>query len=82
MFNQGNDLNSVIGNIVAMKNAGKNPQQLMNTILQSNPQYGQMLTQLKNMSNGRNPQEFVIQLAQQNGVSQQNLQAIKQMFGR
>ena len=82
MFNQGNDLNSVIGNIVAMKNAGKDPQQLMNNILNSNPQYNQMLTQLKNMANGRNINEFVMQLAQQNGVSQQNLEAIKQMFGR
>ena len=82
MFNQGNDLNSVINNIVAMKNAGKNPQVLMNNILQSNPQYSQMLNQLKNMANGRNPQEFVMQLAQQNGVSQQNLQALRQMFGR
>lgn len=82
MFNQGNDLNSVINNIVAMKNAGKNPQVLMNNILKSNPQYGQMLNQLKNMANGRNPQEFVMQLAQQNGVSQQNLQALRQMFGR
>lgn len=76
------DLNTVIGNIVSMQQAGKNPQVLMNTILQSNPQYGQMLNQLKNMANGRNPQEFVMQLAQQNGVSPQNLQALQQMFGR
>lgn len=76
------DLNTVIGNIISMQQAGKNPQVLMNTILQSNPQYGQMLNQLKNMANGRNPQEFVMQLAQQNGVSPQNLQALQQMFGR
>ena len=76
------DLNTVIGNIVSMQQAGKNPQVLMNTILQSNPQYGQMLNQLKNMANGRNPQEFVMQLAQQNGVSPQNLQALQQMFGK
>ena len=76
------DLNTVIGNIVSMQQAGKNPQVLMNTILQSNPQYGQMLNQLKNMANGKNPQEFVMQLAQQNGVSPQNLQALQQMFGR
>lgn len=82
MFNQGNNLNNIISNIVAMKNAGKNPQMLMNNILQSNPQYGQMLNQLKNMANGRNPQDFIMQLAQQNGVSPENLQALKQMFGR
>lgn len=76
-----NDLNTVISNIIAMKNAGKNPQALMNAILQSNPKYGQMLTQLKNMANGRNPQEFIMQLAQQNGVNPQNLQAIQNMFG-
>ena len=77
-----NDLNTVISNIIAMKNAGKNPQALMNAILQSNPRYGQMLTQLKNMANGRNPQEFIVQLAQQNGVNPQNLQAIQQLFRR
>lgn len=77
-----NDLNTVISNIIAMKNAGKNPQALMNAILQSNPRYGQMLTQLKNMANGRNPQEFIMQLAQQNGVNPQNLQAIQQLFRR
>ena len=77
-----NDLNAVISNIIAMRNAGQNPQQLMNTLMQSNPQNRQMLAQLKNMANGRNPQEFIMQLAMQNGVSSENLQALQQMFRR
>ncbi len=77
-----NELNQTIQNIVAMKNAGKNPQMLMQAILQSNPQYNQMVTQLKNMANGRNMNEFVMQLAQQNGVTQENLQAIQQLFAK
>lgn len=76
-----NDINQVLENIFAMKNAGRNPQQIMQMLIQRNPQYSQMLTQIRNMSNGRNPQEFVMQLAKQNGVNDQNLQMLTQLFG-
>jgi hypothetical protein len=36
---------------------------------------------LKNMSNGKSPQEFFSQLARQNGVSEQNMAQLMQMFG-
>lgn len=76
-----NDINQALQNIFAMKNAGRNPQQIMQMLIQRNPQYSQMLTQIRNMSNGRNPQEFVMQLAKQNGVNDQNLQMLTQLFG-
>lgn len=76
----GNDINAVISQIMALKKQGRNPQTVMQMLMQQNPQYSQALQQLKNMANGRNPQEFVMQLARQNGVSQENLQAIQEIF--
>lgn len=75
-----NDINSVISQIMALKKQGRNPQAVMQMLFQNNPQYQQMATQLKNMAGGRNPKEFVMQLARQNGVSQENLQAMQNMF--
>ena len=75
-----NNVNAVISQIMALKKQGKNPQAVMQMLMQRNPQYSQALQQLKNMSNGRNPQEFVMQLARQNGVSEENLQAIQEIF--
>lgn len=74
------NVNSIISQIMALKKQGRNPQAVMQMLMQQNPQYSQALQQLKNMSNGRNPQEFVMQLARQNGVSQENLQAIQEIF--
>ena len=76
----GNDINAAISQIMALKKQGRNPQTVMQMLMQQNPQYSQALQQLKNMANGRNPQEFVMQLARQNGVSQENLQAIQEIF--
>ena len=63
-----------------MRNAGQNPQMIMQMLLQRNPQYQQLLTQMQNMAQGRNPRDFIMQLAKQNGVSEQNINAIRQMF--
>ena len=75
-----NDINAVISQIMALKKQGKNPQAVMQMLFNQNPQYQQMATQLKNMAGGRNPQEFVMQMARQNGVSQENLQAMQELF--
>lgn len=80
MYNQNNQLNSVLQNIATAKKQGKNPQMIMNTILQQNPQMQQTLTQLKNMANGRNPKEFILQMAKQNGVEETTLALINDIF--
>lgn len=79
-MNNGYDVNQALQSVFQMKNAGRNPQQIIQMLIQRNPQYSQMLTQIRNMSQGRNPQEFVMQLARQNGVNEQNLQILNQMF--
>ena len=75
-----NQLNSVLQNIMTAKKQGKNPQIIMQTILQQNPQMQQTLTQLKNMVGNRNPKEFIMQLAKQNGVEETTLAIIGEMF--
>lgn len=78
MFNQ--NLNDTIQNILKAKNSGKNPNAILQLLYQRNPNFQQLATQLQNMAQGRSPQEFITQLARQNGVSQDNLQAISELF--
>ena len=73
-------VNQALQNLIAMKNSGKSPQMVLQMVMQQNPKVGQLMTQFRNMSNGRNPRDFITQLARQNGVSDQNISAIQQMF--
>lgn len=75
-----NDINQTLQGIFQMKNAGRNPQQLLQMMMQQNPQANQLMAQFQNMSNGQNPRDFIIQLAKQRGVSQENMTQIMQMF--
>ena len=79
-INANGDINQTIQNILQMRNAGKNPQMILQMLMQRNPQYQQLLSQMQNMAQGRNPRDFIIQLAKQNGVSEQNINDIMQMF--
>ena len=76
------DINTTLQNIFAMKNAGRNPQQLLQMMLQQNPQMQQLMVTMQNMAKGKTPQEFFTQLAKQNGVNEQNMNMLKQMFGK
>lgn len=81
-MNNGYDINQALQNVFAMKNAGRNPQQLLQTMIQQNPQIQQQLAMLQNMSQGKSPKEFFSQLARQNGVSEHNMAQLMQMFGK
>lgn len=76
-----NDINSTIEGLLNLKNQGKNPQVIMQNLIKRNPQYQTLINQMQNMAQGRSPQEFIMQLAKQNGVNEQNLHALSQMFG-
>ena len=79
-MNNGYDVNQALQNIIAMKNSGKNPQMILQMLMQQNPQVSQLMTQFRNMSNGHNPRDFITQMARQQGLSEQNISAIQQMF--
>lgn len=74
------DVNQALQNVIAMKNSGKNPQAILQMLMQQNPQVGQLMTQFRNMSNRQNPRDFITQMARQQGLSEQNISAIQQMF--
>ena len=75
------DINQTIEQIIAFRNNGTNPSQIMQSMMMNNTQIGQMKTQIQNMSKGKSPTEFIIQLAKQQGVNEQNLQALCHILG-
>ena len=76
-----NDINSRIQAIIQLKQKGFTPQSAMQMLMQRNPNYQIAMQQLQNMAQGRDMKSFVMQLARQNGVSEENLQAIQGLFG-
>lgn len=79
-MNNGYDVNQALQSLFQMKNAGRNPQQIMQMLIQQNPQIQNTLVTLRNMSQGKNPREFFSQLARQNGVNEQNMAQLMAMF--
>ena len=77
-----NNINEQISLIMSLKQQGMTPQQALQYLSRQNPHINEGIATLKNMAMGKNPQEFFMQLATQNGVSPQNIQALKQMFGK
>ena len=75
------DINQRISNILQVANSGGDPNVLMNQLIEKNPQVTTALKQLDNMRGGKPMGEFVLQLAKQNGISEQNLQGLMQLFG-
>ena len=76
-----NDVNSRIQAIMQLKQKGLTPQSAMQMLMQRNPNYQIAMQRITNMAQGRNMKDFVMQLAMQNGVNQENLQAIQSLFG-
>lgn len=77
-----NQLNQNIDMIINMANMRRNPQQIMQMMIQQNPQIREMMTQIQNMAQGRTPQEFITDLAKQNGIGQDKLDQLLQIMGR
>lgn len=76
------NINQTLQNIINMANAGRNPQQFMQMLIQSNPRVNQALTQLKNMAGNKSMPEFIEQYAKQNGVDQNMISQLTQIMGR
>lgn len=75
------DLNTTLQQIISMYDNGGNPQQLMQNMVQQGTPIEQIKLQMQNMAQGRSPMEFIMQIAKQNGVSEQNLQGIARILG-
>lgn len=75
------DINQRIEQIIRFYDSGGNPQQIMQNMFQQNTQINQVQTQMRNMAQGRSPKDFILQIAKQNGVSEQNLQGLARILG-
>lgn len=73
------DINSMLEQIIQFHKTGRNPQELMQRFVPNNLE--QMKQKMQNMAQGRSPAEFIMQLARQNGASEQNLQGLAQILG-
>lgn len=67
--------------IMQFMNGGGTPQQVMQMIMQQNPNMQRTMTQLKNMSNGKTPREMAMQLAKQNGIDQKQVEELARRLG-
>lgn len=76
-----NDINEQISLIMSLKQRGFTPQQALEYLSRQNPHILDGVATLKNMAQGKDINQFISQLAMQNGVSQENIQSLKQMFG-
>ena len=75
-----NNINEQISLVMSLKQQGYTPQQALAYLSKQNPHINEGIATLKNMAQGKDMKQFVTQLAMQNGVSQENLQALQQMF--
>lgn len=79
--NQKMDINQFIAQMSNAQSRGVNPNMLINQMIQKNPNVRILQQRLANMAQGRSPQEFVLQLAKQNGATEENAQKLAKMFG-
>ena len=70
------DINSMLEQIIQFHKSGRNPQELMQRFMPNNLE--QVKQRMQNMAQGRSPAEFIMQIARQNGASEQNLQGLAQ----
>lgn len=76
-----NDINEIIQSVLQARSMGKDPNMIVQMLVKQNPNLQQMMVRMQNMAKGRNVNEFVMQMAKQNGVNEQNIQALQQIFG-
>ena len=74
------DLNFTIEKIIALYDSGGNPNQMMQSMINQNPNVNQLGTQFNNMTQGRSIPEFLIQLAKQGGINDKNIEGLKRIF--
>lgn len=74
------DINQLVEMIYTLKNQGKNPNEVYQMLINKNPNYNMALTRYQNMSKGRNPKEFLLQMARQNGLTDENAKILSDML--
>lgn len=68
--------------IIQMFQQARNPQQMLMGMLQNNPQYKNALDQAQNSANGASYETIAKQIAQQQGISEQQLMQMYNSLNR
>lgn len=76
-----NNINQSLQSIIQLANTGKTPQQVMQMLMQRNPNVNLMMNQMKNMANGRSLPEFIMDYAKQKGVDPNLITQAGQLMG-
>jgi len=77
-----NGINEALQSIINMANSGKSPNDVMNLLMQQNPNINQGITQLKNMAQGKDMKDFVLQLMKQNtGIDPKIFENVSRIMG-
>jgi len=74
-------VNNPINNMLSFVNSGGNLNVIANQMMANTPQFNQRLNQARNMVGNRSPKEFVLQMAKQQGVSEQQIMQLAGKMG-
>lgn len=66
-------MNNNIFNIINMIRMAKNPEQIMQSAINQNPQMANIISQVKNSTQGANPKQVAMQMARQKGISEKEI---------
>lgn len=73
--------NNPMANILQFLNNGGNPEQMIQQLMQRNPNATKMIEQMKTMAGGKSPKEFAMQMAQQQGIDPEQLMQVARKMG-
>jgi hypothetical protein len=82
MMNNGfNNMMGTMNMLRSIKGCGNNPKQIVQLMMQRNPQARMLMTQFDNMRQGRSYKDFAMQYLGQNGVDTRELESIARDLG-
>ena len=77
----GGDINQIFAQIINLYNNKGNPNSMMQSLYQQNPNINQFSTQFNNMMQGKSRPEAYMQIAKQLGLNDANMKGLAQMLG-
>lgn len=75
------DINQFFSQIITLYNNKGDPNAMLQSLYQQNPNINQMSTQFNNMMQGKSRPEAYMQMAKQLGLNEQNLQGLAKILG-
>lgn len=73
--------NDLITMLNSLANSGKNPEQLLQLLLQQNPNANLVMQQIKNMKGNRSMRDFALQMAKQQGYDVKQVEEMVHRLG-